>query len=412
MIRYNRQPPHQYIPRHQNFLLGLLFISSWFCFTTAGADTLVSGYVKNFSVVQEPVSNDLFSERSVYSSQLTGRLMWEKAGDGYALQAHYELASQFNSRQFGTQFAGTGFFNSGNSYRLTDVKNHLSSDTSKNLTLQNLDRFNLQLQLRQGDLTIGRQAITFGSARILNPTDVFLPFDVRTLNTEYRIGIDALRFQKPVGQLSEIDLGYVFGENSDLSAAFARFQTNFAGSDFEFTALEYSEQRLLGFGLESTLGPFGTWLEIAHATGDATYNRLSLGLDYGFSENWFGMLEYHYSGAGSSDPDDYLQNLSEPAYQFGGVFLLGEQYLVPTLSWQISALSSASLQVIANLDDSSAFVSVGFDRSLSDNLYLGGNLYWFTGDEIDLTLPPTTFSLGSEYGNSPSQLIVNLRYYF
>ena len=81
-------------------------------------------------------------------------------------------------------------------YRLTDI-DPLLIDEARRPVLQNLDRLNIQLQFDQGDLTIGRQAITFGSARIINPTDVFLPYNVTALNTEYRIGVDAIRYQKP-----------------------------------------------------------------------------------------------------------------------------------------------------------------------------------------------------------------------
>jgi hypothetical protein len=371
----------------------------------AFAETRVAGYVKNFSVVQAPIETALFDQGSRYSSQFVGRLMVESLRETVALQLHYELGTQFNSQR-PALFAPAS---NRNNYRLSDIKSELGSDNDKTLSVQNLDRLNLQWQLDQGDLTIGRQAITFGSARILNPTDVFLPFDVRVLNTEYRIGIDAVRFQKPIGQLSEIDLGYVFGDNSERSAMFSRIKTNFAGSDFELTAMAFSEQRLLGIGTESTLGPFGAWLEFAHVNGDASYNRASIGLDYGFNENWFGMLEFHYNGAGSERSLDYLNQLQSPGYQFGGVFLLGQRYLAPSLSWQVSALSSLTFQVIANLDDRSAFASIGYDRSLSDNFYLGGSLYLFNGEELEPVAG--NIDLGSEYGNSPAQLIINLRYY-
>lgn len=392
--------PLKHFCQSLGFALGLFLTSP-----LANAETRVAGYVKNFSVAQAPIDTALFDQGSSYSSQFVGRLMIESLNETLALQMHYELGTQFNSQR-PAMLTPLG---SRNSYRLSDIKSELGSDDDKTISLQNLDRFNLQWQLAQGDLTLGRQAITFGSARILNPTDVFLPFDVRVLNTEYRVGIDAVRFQKPIGQLSELDMGYVFGQNRERSAIFARVKTNFAGSDFEFTAMEFSQQQLLGFGTESTLGPFGAWLEFAHVNGDATYNRTSIGLDYGFNENWFGMLEFHYNGAGSGRSGDYLNLLNSPGYQFGGVFLLGQRYLAPSLSWQVSALSSLTFQVIANLDDRSTFASIGFDRSLSDNLYLGGSLYLFRGDELEPA--PGNIDLGSEYGNSPAQFIVNLRYY-
>lgn len=365
----------------------------------------VSGYVKNYSVVQAEVDSQLIDLDTFYSSQFTGRLMWEHLSDSMAMQVHYEAGSQFNSVRIPTG----AFTIERNNYRLTDIKSRLGGSRSKTVSVQNLDRFNIQFQFDRGDLTVGRQAVTFGSARIINPTDVFLPFDVRTLNTEYRVGIDAVRLQLPIGQLSELDFGYVLGENSDHSAAFARMKTNLVGNDIELTAMEFSEQQLIGLGIQSTLGSFGTWFEVAHVRGDDSYNRTSVGLDYGFNEDWFAMLEFHYNGAGARETSAYANQLNTSAYQSGGVFLLGETYLAPSLSWQISALTSASAQMILNLDDHSSFFSLGFDHSLSDNLYIGGNLYIFSGDEARTGFP---LDPGSEYGNNPNQVIVNLRYYF
>lgn len=377
----------------------------WWC-TNAWAETRVSGYLKNFSIIQDSVSSDLADLNHSYRSQFTGRLMFEGIGEKLSWQIHYELGAEFSS----LKQPGFNLPVEKNSYRLTDIKGQLSDDNSKSLVVENLDRFNVQLPFEFGDLTIGRQPITFGSARIINPTDVFLPFNVQALNTEYRIGIDAIRFQKPIGQLSEIDIGYVLGEDSDQSAIFSRLKTNAFGSDFEFTAIRFSEQRLFGVGVESTLGPFGSWLEFAHVGGDDTYNRTSLGLDYGFNESVFGMLEYHYNGAGDRESENYFGLFAQPAYVAGGVFLLGENYLIPSLSWQASALSSYGLQLLVNLDDRSSFTILSFDRSLSDNLYLGVSVYWFQGDEAEVTIAGA--DLGSEYGNNPNQLIINLRYYF
>ncbi len=384
---------------------GYCFLLALSLSVSAQAQQRFSGYIKNYSVVQAEVDTPLIDLDTFYSSQFTGRFMWENLSDKMALQVHYEVGSQFNSARLPT----SGFAIDRNDYRLTDIKRSLGGRRSKTLSVQNLDRFNIQFQFDRGDLTVGRQAVTFGSARIINPTDVFLPFDVRTLNTEYRVGIDAVRFQLPIGQLSELDIGYVLGENRDRSATFARMKTNVSGSDIELTAMTFNRQQLFGIGLQSTLGSFGTWFELAHVRGDDSYNRMSLGIDYGFNEDWFAMLEFHYSGAGTDDTRNYARQAGTSAYQAGGVFLLGENYVAPSLSWQISALTSASAQMILNLDDHSSFFSLGFDHSLSDNVYVGGNVYIFSGDEAEATLP---INPGSEYGNNPNQLILNLRYYF
>jgi hypothetical protein len=374
----------------------------------ASAESRVSGYVKNYSFVQDEIDFGSVSSDTLYSSQFSGRLMLDildalNVGQArYSFQLHYELGREFNSDDIGSLS-----FTSRNTYRLTDLEAVPGDTGNKSRNQQNLDRFNVQVNLDGGDLTIGRQPITFGAARIINPTDIFLPFDVQTLNTEYRVGIDAIRFQRPIGQLSELDIGFVLGDDgTDNSAAFGRLKSNLRGSDFEFTFIRFSRQSLFGFGIETTLGQFGSWLETAVVSGDEDYSRTSLGLDYGFNARWFGMLEYHYNGAGADDPADYLNLLPSTPYQAGGVFLLGKHYLLPSLSWQVSPLATVSLQLIANLEDESLFTNLSADFSLNDNLYLGLSYFGFSGDKPGLT------NLNSEYGSNPDRLIASLRFYF
>lgn len=380
-----------------------LFLVSHLLASQAQAESRFSGYLKNYSLIQDEIDLTSFQADKIYSSQFSGRAMLDVLGESYSTQVHYELGRDFNSDQAGLNLTAP----SRNSYRLTDITSMPGENNLKSVNRQNLDRLNIQFSLAAGDLTIGRQPITFGSARIINPTDVFLPFDVQTLNTEYRAGIDAIRFQSPVGQLSELDLGVVLGDDgSNNSAAFARLKSNLAGSDLELTLIRFSEQNLIGAGIETTVGQFGTWLEAASVTGDEDYLRSSVGLDYGFNGSWFAMLEYHYNGAGAEQPKDYLSRLASAPYRAGGIFLLGKHYLIPSLSWQISPLTTASLQLIRNLKDDSTFVNLAADFSLHENLYLGISYFGFSGDE------PSLPNLGSEYGANPDRLIINLRYYF
>ena len=94
---------------------------------------------------------------------------------------------------------------------------------------------------------------------------MFLPFDVRTLDQEYRRGVDAVRYQASIGDLSEIDVGFVMGASaqSQTSAAFLQARTNFQGQDYQVTLIDYADQVLLGVGVEGSLGSSGYWAEVS-----------------------------------------------------------------------------------------------------------------------------------------------------
>ncbi len=376
--------------------------------TPASAETNFSAYLKSFAILQE--APDLPGDwHRTAQSQNSLRLMWDVFADSVALQFHYELSPVFASR---TDVPSNGTFaGSGNSWRVGDLGSNLDNGERHDV-FQNLDRLNLQVTLPAGDLTLGRQAITFGAARVISPTDIFLPFDVRTFNQEYRVGVDAIRYQQPLGSLGELDLGYIAGDDgaADNSAAYLQARANANGNDMFLVLARFADQNLAGVGLQRALGDLGFWLEAAHVAGDQDYWRASIGLDRAFGEYVFGQIEYHYNGAGSGEPADYASLFATPAYRTGGVFLLGEHYLMPSLSITASPLTAVSIAAFINLSDESAFLALAAQRSLSDNLYADAGLYLFGGSNFETGTG--TIAFGSEYGGSPALVYASLRYYF
>lgn len=379
------------------------------------------GYLKSYGLAQKSIDFDnapsgLIDERSLYQSQNSVRFILEGSPtEALAWELHYELSPIFYSASVELNPISASTIAPGaNSYRFSDIDPVLGTATEKAVILENLDRLNVQFRFEPGDLTIGRQAIAFGSARIINPTDVFLPFDVQTLNQEYRIGIDAIRFQQPMGELGELDMGIILGKGGDAenSAMFIQALNNVSGMDLQGTIMRFSDQNLAGFGIQSALGNFGFWFEVAHVWNGDEYTRASTGLDYAFAENVFAMIEYHYNGAGSRSPEQYIDLFDDFAYRRGGVFLLGQNYIIPALNWTATPLLSIALQAIVNLDDSSAFVNLSGEYSVSENLYSSFGVYVFTGDHLEYTSLPPNILLGSEYGINPDLLYISLRYYF
>ena len=382
----------------------------------------MSGYVKSYINAQQGIP--LLNTQTLYQSQNSARLMLDVFTRNRVWQIHYEGGLDLQSSQLFEQSINSSFKQ--NNYRLKDLQARSGNPKSKNTFFQNLDRFNVQLQLQSGDLTIGRQAITLGSARIINPTDVFLPFNVRTRNTEYRTGIDAIRFQKPLGELSELDLGIIIGDSAkpENSAVFIQYLSHFSESDIQLTAIQFSKQYLIGIGIQSAVGAMGTWFEMAYVAGDDDYVRLSTGIDYAPTENTLLMIEYHKNGAGAGSPHQYQSLKNDIAYQSGGVFFLNKDYVMPSLSWQASALLSFSLQGILNLRDDSRFLNTSLSYSISENFYMGLSYYHFSGKDIQLSptvldpafakelIPTPSLELGSEYGSNPNSVSVNFSYYF
>ena len=286
---------------------------------------------------------------------------------------------------------------------------------------QNLDRASIAYSADFGDITIGRQAIAWGSARVVNPTDVIAPYAYNQLDTEDRIGVDAIRVQIPIGVLGEFDTGYVFGENLafEKSAFFLRSQLNAVETDFSISLLGFREHLMTGFDIARGIGGAGFWLEAAYVYANAfddengeaeNYLRASIGLDYSFGGVAYGFIEYHFSGAGAQEPEDYLDNLTQPAYTAGAVYLMGRHYFVPGLTFQITPLIALSGVVLSNISDPSVFPSLQIEYNFAQDIYLSAGGFIGIGKRPETKDEETHFR--SEFGGYPILFFSSFRIYF
>ena len=365
------------------------------CFSVSSfGEVNFSGHIKTVAVTQEKT----FEAPRYYQSQNNLRLIWDSQKTILAWEIHYEFNPTFISREGPDQYST--LIDSEARYRISDIAQRLDKSESRHMLTQNLDRFNIQMRLPHGDLTLGRQAITFGSSRVIVPTDIFVPFDVRVFDQEYRMGVDAIRYQSPIGEVGEFDMGIVFGESRQTSAAFMQISNTYSKKDLHITVLRFAEKNLLGFGLETALGQFGFWVEAAKVFGQRKLVRASSGFDYAFSDRAFGQIEYHYNGVKLYRPqreEKYLRGAGLPV----GVVLQGEHYLTPSFSYQLGPLWTIGFQGIFNLSDHSSFLSMFTAYNLRENLDANFTYYHFQGHR------ETT-----EYGVNPDMVYFGLSYYF
>ena len=109
---------------------------------------------------------------------------------------------------------------------------------------------------------------------------------------------------------------------------------------------------------------------------------LPLASDYALHEGVIVMIECHYNGAGSNNTDDYSELASQAPYQKAGVYLYGQHYIIPALTWLASPLISVSASAFYNLTDSSVLLTINSETSWSDNLYSNFGVYLSHGEAI------------------------------
>ena len=283
-----------------------------------------------------------------------------------------------------------------------------------------LDRASVQFSTDFADFSIGRDAIAWGSARIINPTDIIAPYTFDQLDTEDRVGVDVFRVRIPIGVMGEIDTGYIFGDkfNFDKSAVFLRTQLNAVETDFSILLLEFQRDLLVGFDIARGIGGAGFWLETAYVFATPfddgrdvsdNYLRTSIGLDYSFGGETYTFIEYHFNGAGEQNPKDFLTNLEQPAYTRGGVYLLGTHYLAPGVTRQLTPLISVSGQMMFNLSDPSTWIAPQITYNVAEDIHLS------LGGFISIGKRPKNGDspqLQSEFGSYPYLLFSSFRVYF
>ncbi len=313
-------------------------------------------------------------------------------------------------------------------YRITDFPDKLYPDKNSAegsfFINQNLDRFFAAFSFSFADIYIGRQIISWGSAYVINPTDIISPFNFNEIDKEEKSGVDALRARIPLGTMDELDIGYVFGDEPgiDNSAFFVRGKFNILQSDLSIMFLGFRQNLMFGFDIAGSLGGAGLRIESAYIFDKVmdknfseelrkNYFRFSLGLDYNFSDSFYAYCEYHYNSPGSSDSFNYLTLSSENSYKEGSVYLLGKHYLSAGMTYQLHNLLPLNTFIIYNLSDNSLIVSPTAEYNISENIYLSIGAFLSLGKGIQ-AFDEGTVKLRSEFGAYPNLIYTSFRIYF
>jgi hypothetical protein len=392
-------------------------------------------YNKDFFTVLVPASyNDtgaVFKDETIFSLNNRTRLSSSLGiNSSFSVISAYEISLRHQSPSISATGLDLSANTAGNaSYRVTDLRArlHPESDNSalKTGVFQNLDRLFVKYRASSFDAYIGRQAVSWGSAHVISPMDVIVPYRADSLDTEERYGVDAVRVRFPSGMAGELDMGYIFGEDAlpENSAAFVRGKAYVEKTDVSLLAMKFKDNVLLGFDLTRGIGGAGFWWESAYVLVDGLasgvqraddYFRSSVGFDYSFTGELYSYIEYHYNGAGTCDAGKYLAKSQGPAFTEGAVYLLGESYIAPGAAYTLTPLISLSGQLLSNLNDSSMLATLNCEYNIFENMYVSAGGYSGIGEKSGRLQagPFTLYDVKSEFGTYPQVLYSSFRVYF
>ncbi|MEC4676799.1 MAG: hypothetical protein VST72_07780 [Nitrospirota bacterium] len=376
-----------------------------------GSTYEVSGYLKNFFLLIDDSGDTDVEALALWRLRLDYR-----QSDSVSWELAYELAPQVRGQDnISSSYTATSM--KPLPYRAFDLDEKLypenSGGTGDFILYQNLDRANVAISTSAFDFYLGRQAVAFGSARVINPTNIIAPCTYTTLTKDEPAGVDAARIKIPTGRMGEFDIGYVPGDDFDYkeSAAFLRLRSYLHETDVTLITMVFRENYLLGIDLARSIGEYGAWLEAAytfsHEESEENYARISVGGDYSFTGNLYAYIEYHYNSAGKDSPEDYRDLDGTTAYTDGAVYLTGRHYLAPGFRYQLTPLLIFTGQALLNINDGSVIAAPALEYSLADDITMLFSAYVGISDG-----PSGSGIPESEFGLYKDMYFVSLNIYF
>jgi len=301
-----------------------------------------------------------------------------------------------------------------------------------------LDRCNFKIALPFADVTVGRQAITFGKAYFWNPLDVFLAFDPRQFDRDYKAGVDALRIDIPLGDFSGINLVGVLGRKLSAygsyrdegafnaswygSAFVARAYTNLFEWDLAVQGGKVYGGYQAGGAASGEIGEIAIRLEAAYLfavdsddlpfplSGKEIESHLTavVGLGHRFENTLQIEIEYLFNGAG--DPDNLEAALVRMLS--GGSYHLGEHLLGIVATYEILPILNGSLAWIFSISDRSSLIQPGLSLSVSDEAdFVFGAMIGLGARPVPSGIAGVP-QLESEFGTYPNIYYMEFKFYF
>jgi hypothetical protein len=312
--------------------------------------------------------------------------------DAFSFEAAYELFAQRN--QYLNPLLSQDLSQSRFRYRVEDL-NYLMvnerSENSSSVIIQNLDRFLLTYSDEELEVNVGRQAISFGSARVMNPLDILVPFDFVMVNIEQRLGVDATRVKYSFSEMGIIDFGMVFERDRSGSDQFKFFSVRETLGRFDIRLIlqEVEDIKLSGLDIQTDFMGWGVWLEAAELQSDSIdpTMRATLGGQYHFTNDIDFYLEYHHNGLDESNANLGIFTEDKSYFNWGGSYLL-------------TPLQSFSLNFIQNMHDSSVLISSAYQYNFAQDWYADIGVFLGLGSDE------------SEFDNYPKTLYGALKSFF
>jgi len=363
-------------------------------------------------ILKNPDDPTYYNKRSVTGAAGSGRLMLDAgAGSHLSLEMHaVQSYIPLNLQTGGSKLVA-----------LRDVERSDLLDWSfagKRSHLL-LDRLNVQYAAGRLNLKLGRQPVNLASTFYFTPNDFFAPFAAQAFYRTYKPGVDALRADIRLAELSQLSLISVLGYQANAlsdngwsnnidtarNSWLARASRVFGDVEFALLGGTVKKDVVLGGDMQ---GELFDWLgirgeghvNIPNPAGQKRRFELALGIEHRWENTLTLRAEQFYHGGGTNNRAAYtIPTATQGLYMARNYTALGANY-------EFTPLFTGDMTVIRNWLDNSALFAVYALYSLSDEseLALSGTLA--SGKK------PVGATINSEFGLYGNSISCEVRSYF
>jgi hypothetical protein len=369
----------------------------------------VGGEVRAFSLGVFPYPSALLPADPLGEGALELRLkLGGRVGDHVRYSVQPVLESVFTS-DGSSLLPGEGLRLTAGSPQAVDLT-WSPVDTSRFQANVRFDRLLIAAELPHLTLTLGRQAVSFGTTFFFTPEDLVAPFTPTTVDREYKPGVDALRADAYLGTSGQLSAVVAYAGAWSARGLIGMLR---AGETFGVWDVGLFAARARGDGVvgADTAGSLGAWAVRSEVTvtfrdaGGSPYLRAVVGTD----RQWDTLrlaAEAYLQTQGATRPGQYLSFAATPEVQSGALWSLGREYLAFSADEEISPLLHLSGFVVTNLADPSALFGAAVSWNVADNSDLEAGVYAGAGARPDGITPR------SEFGLYPATAYLEMKSYF
>jgi hypothetical protein len=393
-------------------------VFAFYKWSDASSSLDINGMFQVFGIsYKNPDDPSLYTDKGEAGIGGLGRIILE-AKKGDALTLDVNAYQTYIPQSIAVSRTGTGLV-------IPDVERSSAlewSHCSDRYIHTAIDRLSLRWTKDRVDIIAGRQPINLATTFYFTPNDFFAPFAAQTFYRVYKPGVDALRAEVRLGELSQLSLisslGYDADKNSsngwskrptgNRASYLGRISTNILNFEWALITGSLADEDVIG---GSAQGEVFKWLGV-RAEGHAgkpespsldSHTEFSVGIEHHWESSLDIRIEYFYHGTGSTSVSGYTSLAATNARQTN---YLGRRYAAMGIGYEFTPLLTGQTVLINNLVDHSLLVSCNAIYSLSNESELSLSV------AVPFGKKPEMFRIRSEYGTYPSSLDIEWRWYF